>query len=71
MCQGVARRADSLPSPKGPATLHTVSWGLLGVRALGHSQATPIERVLDSHVKRDSDKLEKTQKKKPQCGYKE
>lgn len=40
MCQGVARRADSLPSPKGPATLHTVSWGLLGVRALGHSQAT-------------------------------
>ena len=41
------------------------------VCSLGHSQATPIERVLDSHVKRDSDKLEKTQKKKPQCGYKE
>lgn len=40
MCQGVARRADSLPSPKGPTTLHTVSWGLLDVRALGHSQAT-------------------------------
>ena len=41
------------------------------VCSLGHSQATPIECVLDSHVKSDSDKLEKTQKKKPQCGYKE
>lgn len=40
MCQGVARWADSLPSPKGPAMLHTVSWGLLDVRALGHGQAT-------------------------------
>lgn len=28
------------PPPKGPTTLHTVSWGLLDVRALGHRQAT-------------------------------
>lgn len=40
MCQGMARKANSLPSLEGPTVLHTVSWGLLDVRALGDRQAS-------------------------------
>lgn len=39
MCQGMARKADFFPSPKGPSMLHTVSRGLLDVRALRYRQA--------------------------------
>lgn len=40
MFQGMASKANSVPSPEGPTTLHTVSWGLLDVRALGDRQAS-------------------------------
>lgn len=37
---GGGKEDNALPSPEGPATLHTMSWGLLDVRALGYRQAT-------------------------------